>query len=107
MNDNKLDPVVAALRTKRGQDGLSIRALAEKIGVSFSTLSRLERGEGTPDPNTKIKILNWLGGQIDTSEMVVEEVVQVHFRAAKNVDSKTVKCLAEVARLVKKKFGKE
>ncbi|OZA00909.1 MAG: hypothetical protein B7Y02_18075, partial [Rhodobacterales bacterium 17-64-5] len=48
--------LVAALKKKRETEGLSIRALAERIGVSFSSLARIERGEGEPDNNSSIRI---------------------------------------------------
>jgi len=105
--ESKIDPLIAGMKSKREGEGLSIRALADKIGVSFSTLSRLERGEGTPDNNTKIRILNWLGPDAKDLGFDVEEVVQVHFRAAKNVDSKTVRLLSEVAKMAQRQFSKK
>lgn len=103
--ENKIDVLIAGLKTKRESEGMSIRALADKIGVSFSTLSRLERGEGAPDNNTKIRILSWLGSEAKKLGFEIEEVVQVHFRAAKNVDSKTIRFLSEVAKLAKGQFS--
>ena len=51
------EKLVEAVRRKRDAEGLSIRALATQIGVSFSTLARIERGDGQPDNNSKIRLL--------------------------------------------------
>jgi len=58
--------VVRQMQKRRVQEGLSLRALAPKIGISFSTLSRLERG-GTPDVKTVAKIEKWVGIKPKTS----------------------------------------
>lgn len=97
-NSKKL---VAALKRKREADGLSIRALAEKIGVSFSSLARVERGEGEPDNNSTIRILNWLGDEAKRLGLSYRDTALVHFRAAKNVSSKTVHCLLQAADAIK------
>ena len=46
--------LVEAVRRKREAVGLSIRALSAVVGISFSTLARIERGDGEPDNNSKI-----------------------------------------------------
>ena len=46
--------LVDAVRRKREAEGLSIRALSAVVGISFSTLARIERGDGLPDNNSKI-----------------------------------------------------
>jgi len=51
------------LRTRRQSLGLSIRAAAEQIGISFSTVSRVENG-ARPELAPLIKILDWLGMQV-------------------------------------------
>lgn len=100
--DKKL---IAALKAKRARDGLSIRALAALIGVSFSSLARIERGEGAPDNNSKIRILEWLGPDADDAGLGFDGVAFVHFRAAKNVASKTVQSLLDAAGCLKAEFG--
>lgn len=42
--------------------GLSIRGLADQVGVSFSVMARYERGEGSPSPHTRLKLQAWLNG---------------------------------------------
>lgn len=89
--------LVQALKDKRDAEGLSVRALSEKIGVSFSSLARILRGEGEPDNNSTIRILGWLGSDAGDANLQMEGVALVHFRAAKNVSSKTVECLIRAA----------
>lgn len=38
----------------------NIRGAADFMGISASTLSRIENGEVTPDAGTLLSILNWL-----------------------------------------------
>jgi transcriptional regulator with XRE-family HTH domain len=101
-NSRKL---VAALRKKRNAEGLSIRALSAKIGVSFSALARIERGEGEPDNNSTIRILNWLGTEAQEYGLSFQDTALVHFRAAKNIGSKTVHCLLQAADVIKKNYS--
>ncbi len=89
--------LVQALKDKRDAEGLSVRALSEKIGVSFSSLARILRGEGEPDNNSTIRILQWLGPDAGDRSLQMDGVALVHFRAAKNVSSKTVECLLKAA----------
>ncbi|TIN00635.1 MAG: helix-turn-helix transcriptional regulator, partial [Mesorhizobium sp.] len=50
------EKLVGAVREKREREGLSIRALSGIVGISFSTLARIERGDGSPDNNSKIRL---------------------------------------------------
>ncbi len=72
------------------------------MGVSFSTLARIERGEGEPDNNSLIRILEWLGDHAAEAGLSFEDVALVHFRASKNVSSKTIHCLIQVAGILKR-----
>lgn len=89
--------LIKALKKKRESEGLSIRALSERVGISFSSLARIERGEGEPDNNSTIRIIEWLGPDAQDAGLSFDSVALVHFRAAKNVQSKTVHCLLQVA----------
>jgi hypothetical protein len=51
---------LAQVRLKRLRTGLSLRALGAQLGVSFSTLARIERGEGSPDPHTTHRLWYWV-----------------------------------------------
>ncbi len=97
-NSKKL---IAALKRKRETEGFSIRKLSATIGVSFSTLARIERGDGEPDNNTRIRIIEWLGKDADESGLQFDNVALVHFRARKNIDSKSIDCLLQIANILK------
>ncbi len=100
----KTKKLIAALKKKREAEGLSIRALSAVIGVSFSSLARIERGDGEPDNNSCIRILEWLGEDGHDSGLSFENVALVHFRANKNVSSKTIDCLLKVASILKTEY---
>ncbi|MCB1784591.1 MAG: ImmA/IrrE family metallo-endopeptidase [Alphaproteobacteria bacterium] len=102
--DKKTRLLVEALQKKRSAEGLSIRALSKIIGVSFSSLARIERGDGDPDNNSKLRILEWLGDDARESGLSFENVAFVHFRASKNVSSKTTHCLLQAADLLKREY---
>jgi transcriptional regulator with XRE-family HTH domain len=91
------EKLIAAIRRKREAEGLSIRALSATIGVSFSTLARIERGEGQPDNNSKIRLLEWLGADAGDAGLSFDNVAFVHFRAGKNIRSGTVRTLLRAA----------
>lgn len=97
--------LISVVRRKRDADGLSLRGLSSIIGVSFSTLARIERGDGEPDNNSLIRILEWLGGEGSEFGLTFKNVAFVHFRANRNVNSKTVQCLLNAAEILKYKFG--
>lgn len=48
------------LKSKRIQAGLTLRELSVLVGVSFSGIARIERGIGTPTPDTLRRISEWL-----------------------------------------------
>lgn len=89
---------------RRESENLSIRKLAEVTGVSFATLSRLERGQGSPDDNTLVRLAKWLGEDGKHLDLPTAHVAEVHFRAAKNVDNKTIEALSAVASLLKAQY---
>ena len=103
----KTKKLIAALKKKREAEGLSIRGLSAVIGVSFSTLARIERAEGEPDNNSLIRILNWLGVDGRTLGLSFEDVAFVHFRADKNVKSYTIRCLLKAADILKRDDNKK
>lgn len=97
--------LIEAMRARREAEGLSLRALAERINVSFSTLARIERGQGAPDHNSRLRILNWLGVHAEGLGIDIGAVALVHFRASKNIGSKTVECLVETAEKMRAMLG--
>lgn len=96
--------LIVVLKRKREAEGLSLRKLSGHIGVSFSTLARIERGDGEPDNNSLLRILEWLGSDGEQAGLKFENVALVHFRAAKNVGSKTTECLLSAATAMKRQF---
>lgn len=78
MRDGPSQPALGdALRAERRRRRLSLRDLADEIGVSFNTLSRVERGH-LPDLTNYNRIVAWLstpglaldGTYVDDSEDV-------------------------------------
>ncbi|MDZ7896284.1 MAG: XRE family transcriptional regulator [Sphingobium sp.] len=99
--------LIKAVSAKRERLGLSIRALATQIGMSFSTLARIERGEGSPDNNSKVRLIEWLGPDADEAGLTFESVALVHFRAMKNIQSGTVQSLLHAAACLKDHHAEE
>lgn len=99
------EKLVRAVARKREAEGLSVRALSAVVGISFSTLARIERGEGQPDNNSKIRLLQWLGPDADKAGLRFDNVAFVHFRAGKNIRSSTVRTLLRVADCLRKSMG--
>jgi transcriptional regulator with XRE-family HTH domain len=64
---NRPSNLIAEVQAAREEAGLSLRALAEITGISFSTISRLEKGEHVPDEWTATRLLQWLenGPRVD------------------------------------------
>lgn len=93
--------LIEAVRLKREAGGLSLRALSGVVGISFSTLARIERGDGQPDNNSKIRLLEWLGPDADEAGLSFDNVAFVHFRAGKNARSATVQALLRAAECLK------
>lgn len=99
------DKLIQAVKRKREAEGLSLRALSAAIGVSFSSLARMERGEGQPDNNSKIRLLQWLGSYADEAGLSFDNVAFVHFRAGRNVQSGTVRLLLRAADHLRRSAG--
>ena len=97
--------LISALKRKRQAEGYSLRKLSKIIGVSFSSLARMEREEGCPDHNSRIRILEWLGDDADALGLPFERIAHVHFRASKNIDSETIRYLLQVVTVLERKFG--
>ncbi len=93
--------LIHLLKKKRDDLGYSIRKLSSIIGVSFSSLARIERGEGEPDNNSRIRILEWLGEEATNYGLTLQNVALVHFRADKNITSETINNLVQVANILK------
>ena len=91
------------LRERRGDRG--IREVAQEIGISPATLSRVERGK-VPDLETFRKICAWL--RIDPGDVLGKPdpepspdrspapIPAVHFKADRAINPRAAKALAEM-----------
>jgi transcriptional regulator with XRE-family HTH domain len=85
MTESNIARLGAMMKARRREKGLSLRDLADLIGVSFNTLSRVERGH-VPDLKNFQLIVEWLempaeyfleGARPETTP----EVIARHLRA--------------------------
>ena len=90
------------IKSKRASKGL--RVLASEIGVSASTLSRIEQGN-LPDIDTYLRLCDWLEVSTDYfthSNSSIEDVqneVIAHLRADKTLPSATSEALIQMINL--------
>ena len=54
-----------AIKRRREELKLSLRDVADKTGVSASTLSRIENGTGKPDADNIARLTDWLDMPVD------------------------------------------
>ena len=111
-----------AIKRKRIENKLSLRAVADETGVSASTLSRIENGTGKPDADNIARLTNWLDMPIDrvmkkaptdeSAEPVIyypheatPEIVEAHLRADKNLSEDTANALSELFRVAYSRFA--
>lgn len=98
------------IKSKRGNIGL--RVLSKEIGISPSTLSRIEQGN-LPDIDTYIKLCEWLDvsteyfTKIDEREENTQGGVIAHLRADKNLPSETAEALIQMINLAYASAQKE
>lgn len=103
-----IDKLAAALRDRRKERGLGVRAAATEVGdVSASTLSRVEKGN-LPDLDTYLRICRWLGltatyftvepsaAEADAPQLPDDLVVQL--RADRTLDERTRDALVTMIR---------
>jgi transcriptional regulator with XRE-family HTH domain len=110
-----------AIKRHREELKMSLRDVADEIGVSASTLSRIENGTGKPDADNIARITRWLDMPVDRVmsskssdvEPVVyypheatPEIVEAHLRADKKLTPDTAKALSELFRVAYQQFSK-
>ena len=126
-NDSLINTVELgrAIKRRREELGLSLRDVADKTGVSASTLSRIENGTGKPDADNIARLTTWLDMPVDrvmkkqsmkgdgAVEPVVyypheatPEIVEAHLRADRNLSPETAKALSELFRVAYAQFSK-
>jgi transcriptional regulator with XRE-family HTH domain len=74
MVNNKVSDVGVRLRTLRELQGLSLRVLAEKCGLSINAISLIERGENSPTVSTLQRLAAAL--QVSITDFFQEEAKQ-------------------------------
>jgi transcriptional regulator with XRE-family HTH domain len=112
-----------AIHRKREELGLSLREVADKTGVSASTLSRIENGSGKPDADNIARLTAWLNVPMERimngrepngsdSKPVVyypqeatPDIVEAHLRADRNLTPETAKALSELFRVAYTQFS--
>ena len=106
MPDISLQALVDQLKQKRGGQG--IRKVAEQIGISAATLSRVERGH-LPDLETFGKICNWL--QMDPKLVLNVKTASprtsVHFKKEQTLRPATASALADLIVAAQKQMREE
>jgi transcriptional regulator with XRE-family HTH domain len=113
-----------AIRRRREELSLSLRDVADKTGVSASTLSRIENGTGKPDADNIARLTSWLdmpmerilsGRHPDTGEASAviyyphestPEIVEAHLRADQNLTPETAAALSELFRVAYTQFSR-
>jgi transcriptional regulator with XRE-family HTH domain len=113
-----------AIRRRREELGLSLRDVADKTGVSASTLSRIENGTGKPDADNIARLTSWLnmpmervlsGRHPDSDEAPAviyyphestPEIVEAHLRADRNLTPETANALSELFRVAYTQFSR-
>ena len=123
-NDSLINTPELGRAIKRHRDELkmSLRDVADEIGISASPLSRIENGTGKPDTDNIARITRWLDMPVDRVmtnrrgkdvEPVVyypheatPEIVEAHLRADKKLTPDTAKALSELFRVAYQQFSK-
>jgi transcriptional regulator with XRE-family HTH domain len=90
------------LARRRGNMG--VRAAAREIGISPSTLSRIEKGH-VPDVSTLEKVCDWIGEE--TSKFTGVGNLQIAFKNKKAVPPTTARSLANLIEAASRQFGEE
>jgi transcriptional regulator with XRE-family HTH domain len=114
-----------AIRRRRVELSLSLRDVADKTGVSASTLSRIENGTGKPDADNIARLAAWLdmpmervlsGRNLDSNDTTAAviyyphestpEIVEAHLRADQNLTPETASALSELFRVAYTQFSR-
>lgn len=98
----EIDDLARLLAAKRGSMG--VRAAAREIGISPTTLSRVENGH-VPDVETINKVCSWIGQ--DPRQFTGIGGLQVAFKRKKTAPQKTAQSLARLIQLASDEFAKE
>lgn len=69
---------MSTLRTWRRTNGFTIEAMAEKLGVSVGSLSRIERGEQWPDRVFFERMASMTNGDVTANDFVGHVAAQLN-----------------------------
>jgi len=107
------------LRKTRQSRHKTLRDVFQETGVSIPTLSRIERGDANEiESNTLFAITKWIDVSIDTFSpapptskikkgVSTPDVVELHLRADKNLNSKTAATLSKMFRALYEELSEE
>lgn len=98
----EMDELASFVQKTRGSMG--IRAAAREIGISPTTLSRVERGH-IPDLGTLKKVCDWIGE--DTAKFSGIGGLQIAFKKNAAVPPDTAKSLANLIEKASKQFSEK
>lgn len=97
----KLDDLANLVVRARGSMG--IRAAAREIGISPTTLSKIENGH-IPDQNTLRKVCDWVGE--DVAKFTAMGGLQIAFKKNKTLKPETAQSLANLIMRTEEQFKK-
>ncbi|MFN0119831.1 MAG: helix-turn-helix domain-containing protein [Blastocatellia bacterium] len=129
INTNELG---RAIKRKREESRMSLRAVAQATGVSAATLSRIENGSVQPDADNLARLAAWLnipmervlldnrsqerlaalGGDKDSLPVIyfpqepMPDIIEAHLRADRNLTPDTARALSELFRVAYSQFSK-
>lgn len=98
----KIEDLAPLVLRHRGNMG--VRAAAGEIGISPTTLTRIEKGH-VPDVGTLEKVCEWLGKE--TSKFTGIGNLQIAFKNRKAVPPSTAQSLATLIERASKQFANE
>jgi len=98
----RIEDLAGLVRKKKGSMG--VRAVAAEIGISPTTLSRIERGH-VPDMGTLEKVCAWL--EEDMAKFTGIGGLQIAFKRNRAMAPNTAKSLAILIELASKQFADE
>jgi transcriptional regulator with XRE-family HTH domain len=96
----KIEELAGLVQKRKGSMG--VRATAAEIGISPTTLSRIERGH-LPDMGTLNKVCKWLGE--DMAKFTGVGGLQIAFKKHQAVSPETSRSLASLIELASKQFA--
>lgn len=113
-----------AIRRKRDELKMGLRAVADATGVSASTISRIENGTCQPSTENIVRLAEWLHMPMERfistrdregdegtpviyfPQEATPDIVEVHLRADRNLSPEAAAALAEMFRVAYKQFSR-